>query len=495
MRIPFPVRVFLSYLLVVVVGMLPTYIFLQAKFQQTWYRYEAVRLARLAKRIARLLSEFPPERRLVEVRHLSQAVNERVTYIDEQGRVQYDSVMSDFTQAKDHRDRKEIQKLLGKIKQREAFDPGIVGVEVAIRTSSTTKLDTMYVALRIDPYQQGRKADILRLAMPVQQVRSLLNRLDSIFRNSQAAALSIALLLSLISAIVFMRPLQRILLASKALAEGDYMHPVGGNLGNDEVGDVGRSLEKLAIHLRKRLAIAEATEVLLMQMIRAIPTPLVLFSPEHKVIGMNRSALQWFETKREDAAENLARWASSSAYQSSLALSEETGDGQRVVVPLTEDERDIQGVLYALQHPTQNSFAVFLGDQSGLQRHSHLPLVSDVGSKELAEWVTEALQDSTSALERSLIKLQQPTEWPRVLVVYAEDRPKLALLLLLEGARSRGSQDVLSLQCEVKEREVILTIKSRIPSFVQVLVRMCVEPLGGLLQMEAGECQLILPRA
>ncbi len=493
MRLAFPVKVFLSYLLIVFVGTLPTYLFLEKRFQRSWFAHETKRVALQTQKLATFLSPKSRQHRLVELQIMAQTLNERVTYLNAHGVVLYDSAYSDFRGLGNLLGRQEILRLQGKVLSRESFDPKMEGVGVSRRFSKTLKSDMLYVAIRLQP-TLGSRSDILRLAMPVKSVQHLLDNLIRVFRNSLAAALSVALFLSLLAAVVFMRPLQRILRAARALASGDYMVSIG-KMSGDEVGDVGRAFEELAIDLRKRLAVAGAGETLLIQLIRLIPTGLVLFDEQFRVIGLNRSALRLFETRRESAEENLARWSGTDDYQEALKRADNTGDGQKVSISLPEDERTITGALHAVKHPTSEPFGVFLVNQTEL-RPSHLPLSSDVVVLPLSTLVERAMLRIHAMVEFEQKTLQQPAEWPHVMVAEARGRVGLALTLLIEGAFLHRSQpDKLVLNYDETEGYVVIVMESRIASFVAALVELCVEPLGGLLQREAGECQLVIPKA
>jgi HAMP domain-containing protein len=70
--------------------------------------------------------------------------------------------------------------------------------------------------------------------------------------NAMAVPASVAILFSLVSAVLFVRPLQRVGAMAQNLASGDLgvkvLQPT-----NDEVGDVARVLNQMATELRRRL--------------------------------------------------------------------------------------------------------------------------------------------------------------------------------------------------------------------------------------------------
>lgn len=494
MRVPFPVRVFLSYLLIVIVGTLPTYIFIQTQFPKNWFLFKTKNVAAQAHRLASLLSRYPLNHRLAELRILSKTYNERLTYINSRGIVLFDSAVSKVKQMGNHSTRKEIRLLRGEAAPREAFDPMLKGVGVARRLSKTADQNMLYVAVYTNP-EKGKNSDVLRLAVPLESLNVLISSFLAVFRNSQATALTVALLLSLVAAVVFMRPLQRILAAAQALARGEYNVELG-NMAKDEVGDVGRALEQLAIKLRKRLARADTAKVLLLQLIKSIPTPLVLFGADGQVIGLNASARALFEDDAQSAEHTLSLWSSTADYAQKLTESDDTGEPQKVKLYLPKTEKKVRGLLCALKHPTSKPFAALMGDVTGVAGKKRLPRPEEVTVVEVKSLVDDAVERSKTSYQLAKTSLRVPNEWPNVRLADAKGRLPVSLTLLLEGAiLSPTNQENLSLEYEEEEGKIVFLLNSRVPSFVVALIGQCVEPLGGSIKREAGECQLTLPKA
>ncbi len=494
MRVPFPVRVFLSYLLIVIVGTLPTYIYIQAQFPKNWFSFKTKNVAAQAHRLASLLSHYPLNHRLAELRTLSNTYSERLTYINARGTVLFDSAVSRVKQLENHATRKELRLLREEAAPREDFDPQIKGVGVARRLSKTADQNMLYVAVYLNP-ENGKSSDILRLAVPLESLNVLISSFLAVFRNSQATALSVALLLSLVAAIVFMRPLQRILAAAQALARGEYNVELG-DMAKDEVGDVGRALEQLTLMLRKRLARADTAKVLLLQLIKSIPTPLVLFGSEGQVIGLNPSARSLFEDDAQTAEHTLSLWSSTAEYTQKLTESDDTGQPQKVKLYLPKTEKKVRGLLCALKHPTSKPFAALMGDVTGVKGKKKWPHPEDVTVVDVKSLLDDAVERSKTSYQLAEMNLRVPNEWPNYRLADAKGRLPVAFTLLLEGAiLSPTSQENLSLEYEEEEGKIVFLLNSRVPSFVVALIGQCVEPLGGSIKREAGECQLTLPKA
>jgi HAMP domain-containing protein len=91
-------------------------------------------------------------------------------------------------------------------------------------------------------------------------------------------ALSAAVLLSFVAALVVSRPLRRITDGARAFAAGDFGHPVAVD-SKDELGDAARALVELAGQLRGRLLSSGADRAALHALLDDLPVGVVLFDP------------------------------------------------------------------------------------------------------------------------------------------------------------------------------------------------------------------------
>jgi hypothetical protein len=138
-RIPLPLKLFLSYLLVVSFGAVPTFVYLRARLQQELLGQTTVRLTEEARRLARDLgTRAAPAERLDRVQSLAGLLIDRVTYLSPTGEVLFDSTVSDPAKLPNHLGRPEVQAALGTpIAPTPAFASAVSGAGVAQRISET----------------------------------------------------------------------------------------------------------------------------------------------------------------------------------------------------------------------------------------------------------------------------------------------------------------------------------------------------------------------
>ena len=218
-RIPLPAKVFLSYLLVLAAGAAPTIFYLEGRFRPMLTAEVAAGIAERADLMAQGLARLPAEQRLPEVRRLARMTFDRLTLMDERGRVLFDSRVDDVGQLEGHGGRPEVQVALGHEHPDAVPAEDHPRVAIAQRTSDTTGANSLYAAVALDARSPGH---VLRLAVPLARTHEAADELWGAFRNSQAAALTMAILFSLLALFVLVRPMQRLVAAARALSSGDY---------------------------------------------------------------------------------------------------------------------------------------------------------------------------------------------------------------------------------------------------------------------------------
>jgi HAMP domain-containing protein len=252
LSLPLPAKLFASYLLVVLVGALPTYFYLKQLFINEFMNDAVHRVASHAQLLANFINERSDARaRISELQHLAPTLTERITYIGSNGRTLFDSSIANLHPVENQLIKPEVARALGELPADDSLGAPLPHTGISRRYSETGKIETLYVAVRL-VNDAGVGSDCLRLAIPIAELESLSYVLVRVFRNSQAAAVSSALFLSVLAAVSFMRPLQRLSQAAKSMAAGDYTVQVASD-GGDEISEVGHSLNLLGQQLRRRL--------------------------------------------------------------------------------------------------------------------------------------------------------------------------------------------------------------------------------------------------
>jgi two-component system phosphate regulon sensor histidine kinase PhoR len=182
----------------------------------------------------------------------------RVTLISPEGVVLGDS-QHDPETMENHAGRPEVRQALAS------------GVGKAIRHSATLGRDLCYVALAVE--LGGRPGHVLRLAVPLEDLDAAISELRwRIFGASLVAAF-----LAMVIAYFFSRSFTQRIGRLQAFAEGLVDERVSGSplpTGNDEIGALARSLNRMAVQLRElveRLSVESARlEAILASMVEGV---------------------------------------------------------------------------------------------------------------------------------------------------------------------------------------------------------------------------------
>lgn len=477
MRVPFPFKVFLSYLLVLACGAVPTWIYLQAHLETRLREDAARQLAERLRPLANALAPLDRAQREAKLRSLAPLLPERLTYVDGSGAVLYDSEVTQVAELENHVSRSEIQQALG-----GAAGPlSDLGYGVDSRTSATTGAPSLYVAVRLEA-PSGKGSHVLRLATPTARLDEVSASLSSFFRNSQAGAISVALLLSLISAVVFVLPLRRLRKQARALASGDYTAR-GKSLGNDEIGDVARALQELAFELRRRLAAAEAGSAILAQLLEELDTPAIVFQGDGALVAVNAGGrdLVRHHAHHGDALEDTV------ASLATLPALREAWDQARErceVTPATlalPSGKTLECWVSALERPGQDGYGVLWGArpcQPVLQRTAQVHAVG------LDDLVGQALHE---------LEHEPLPELSAERVATVDDNEAVATRLFLRAVIHAKRK--LELQLKEQPTQLGLEVERKVDGETRATIGRLLRPAGGRIEANGKTTTLWLARA
>ncbi len=273
-RVPLHIKLMVSYLLVVGLVMLPTLVYVRGRLSQDEVQRAQDELSTEARALAERLSEARPEELATRTRLLLAAFPGRLTVVDAEGDVLGDSVQRTGS-LPNHADRPEIQAAL---RQSPAS---------SVRRSATTGQETLYVAFRFPA--EGPARGVVRLSRPMAVVDAAREDVTAILRNAGAAALSVAVLLSLVAALMASRPLRRIAAAAQKLAEGEFGYPLEVRT-RDEIGEVAQAIDSLAAQLKSKLLASGADRATLQALLDDLPVGVVLFDAAQQPERVNEMA-------------------------------------------------------------------------------------------------------------------------------------------------------------------------------------------------------------
>ncbi len=495
-RIPLPLKLFLSYLLVVSFGAVPTFVYLSARLQQELLTQTTIRLTEEARRLARDLgTRADPAVRLDRVQSLASLVIDRVTYLSPTGEVLFDSTEADPAKLPNHLGRPEVQAALGTpIAPIPAYAASVSGAGVAQRVSETTAEESLYAAVRVSSSTDALLG-VVRIATPVRSVDEATTSTMKFARNTQAVAVSLAIGLSVLAAILFVRPLQRVTQVAQRLAAGDFAAAVG-RLNDDEVGDAGRALDEMAVSLRRRMAAAGAGEALISQLVDALAVPCVVFEVDGTVVAINGGARRALRVEGPAAGRRMKELVQSAELARALQKAEHDGDPEPVSLHIATGV-SARGVVHVLKRPGIAPLHVFLADEQLPKEATTLPPSHAVRARALSDVVDEGMRDANVMLAGAGITLDVPAMLPGVLVADCEGRLGNALSAALRGCVPAfgGRQGTLCVGVTVEDTRVRVALDSIPSGDALAAIRPLVEPLGGGIDVNGGEATLWLPKA
>ncbi len=323
MRIPFPAKVFISYIVVVAAGALPTWFYLSDAFEVQLARSFARDAASRVRLLAVMMEETQDNQRPDRLEELSPLFIERVTLIQPKGQVSFDSSVEKLNELDDHSNRNEVRRAQGALPS-AILEEAIKGVGAARRQSRSTGEDTLYVAAAL------KDGSTIRLALPLSRIGALSSRVLGAFRNSVAFSITVAIFLSLVAAVVFSRPLRKIAQRAARISKGDYDgEPLRRSA--DELGDVVRALERITDELSSREAVAEAAISTLEQVVSNLSIPIALLDQDDHLLAASPAAYEWAGDGRT-LAERLSAWTETEEYMTSSQRMRDTFTRQKVSI-------------------------------------------------------------------------------------------------------------------------------------------------------------------
>ncbi|MET0339401.1 MAG: ATP-binding protein [Polyangiales bacterium] len=173
------------------------------------------------------------------VQRLGRAAGARVTMIGTEGQVLADSALSsqELVRAENHGDRPEVREALAH------------GRGSATRHSETVDSDMMYVAV---PFQEGEQRNVMRVAMSLADVESLISHMRWLITGAVLMGLAIAAGMGALASYLASRSLLQLVTRARALAGGER----GERLSmpdSDELGGLAGSFNRMADELDRTL--------------------------------------------------------------------------------------------------------------------------------------------------------------------------------------------------------------------------------------------------
>lgn len=494
-RVSLPIQLLLSYLLVIALGAVPIFLYLQIEMLDELLLSRAQELASQGQRLSQTLSTLHIAERYAVMTQFAVLTGERLSYIGPSGVVLFDSE-ADVQAMENHLARPEVQIATGQLpRPKTGIELALNGVGAARRVSETTRAETLYVALIVPP-PPGRtgSGDVLRLAHRVASLHALSLRTLEFSRNSQAMAVTVAVLLSLVSALIFSRPLQQLVHKATLMAEGDFTVHFEPQR-DDEVGDLAVVLDRLAVELRKRIAGSRSGEAMLAQLVEALTLPVVVVEPDGELIALNGPGRRLLHMGALEIGKIAAELVNQEEFRQARNLAEREGEPEWLELRIqgAPGER-VSCLLHVLKRPGAVSLCALLGSDRSGQYGFVAPDPMSVRPMPLAEMVALSRAQVQACGISQTVHFQ--SSLPQVRVAEVEERLLWGTFLVLSSLRETHGQGELEARFELDPSYVTLELgEATCPAGVVLVIRALWEPIGGFISAADRRVQLRWPRA
>lgn len=481
MRTPLAVKVMFAFVAVILAGALPIRVGLRETLRRASTDTRAAELQARAALVADQLYAVPPEELPAQVRRLTGVLTERVTLINMQGDVLYDSNIVRHLES--HLMRPEVVAALDN------------GAGVAERVSTSDGVRYLYCAVPIRG-PQGNRA-ILRLAAPQIPSDRMTESVVTLVERSTAVSISLALLLSFVAGLAIVRPLRKMRDGATRMAAGELTLTLEVNT-RDELADLARALEAVGAQLRARLATSGSGEALLGQILHAMAQGVVVLNAEGEVRHVNGVARARLGLRGPRESERLTRLLESKVVID--AMKEATRDplGVDIRVPHPVSGEPLDGVVVALRRAEGPPLHALVLDVQPEDATSlpDLPELDEVITVPLRELMDRAMAQIRDELEEANFSFAAPDEWPANTLVDAGGRVEGAVAETLRAAaRGAGNQSSTPLTASVHGQLVCLRLPVSVPAELVATLQPRLSPLGGRVECGTNGVELWLPLA
>ena len=318
MKIPFPLKVFVSYLAILAFVAAPIGLYLSMTFSNELVEHRSIEIIEKTEALQSSLNAMSPQESIAYLQKEAKVYSEDISFFGPKGNTLFSSSKMEVTRLKNP---KKVDRRFYR------------GMEYVIVT-------------RVLPDSQYS----VQLSFPIEKITVLTDRLIGVFRNTLDAAVTLALLFSLLASFVFLRPLRRLVRSANALADGQYDATEKWDR-QDEISDVGRALNALALKIRLKLAGAYAAETIMSQVVENVETCVAIFNNENELVV---SSGKFHELLNGDFLEIMGKWTLSERWEEAQQEAAKSAKG----IPLRWTKKHI-GVdleLHRLEHGNRDPF-------------------------------------------------------------------------------------------------------------------------------------------
>jgi two-component system phosphate regulon sensor histidine kinase PhoR len=210
----------------------------------------------------------------VLVKSLGPKIKSRITIINNQGKVLADSEepREKVLKMENHLTRPEVKAAL-------SGDTGI-----ASRYSSTLKINMLYVAIPLK--DNNETIGILRVALPLLNVQNALFVVRKTVFFSLFFALTLALILGTVVTNSIIKPVNKIIYASRKFSKGDFTHKIILD-SKDEIGELADTLNNMAQSLEDKIREVEIKNQHLVAILESMVEGIIVVDKTSRILSVN----------------------------------------------------------------------------------------------------------------------------------------------------------------------------------------------------------------
>jgi two-component system phosphate regulon sensor histidine kinase PhoR len=272
-------KLFLSYLLIVLIPFLAAERYISSHLKDRLLQQVADRLAKHAFLLKGVIEkEYADRRPSYEldtlVKTMAKDLNERITFIDYEGTVIADTKIApeDLKSIEDHSRRPEFI---------EAFK---TSRGMAIRYSTTLKMDMMYLAVKVA--SRGEFLGVIRVSVPLTQVDSLIRSTEYSLAMAFVLCVFLILILNIFVSRKLSQPVEEVTRAAEEISRGNFdVKARSGETG--ELGALGDSINLMASEIRKRVDEITQEKETLRTILRGMSDGVMVVDPRGEIILTN----------------------------------------------------------------------------------------------------------------------------------------------------------------------------------------------------------------
>jgi two-component system phosphate regulon sensor histidine kinase PhoR len=274
-------------------------------------------------------SEAPLAESASEISELARKLGFRVTLIDADGVVLYDSSQPAET-LENHRNRAEvIAALEGKIGR-------------SSRTSTSVGTELFYIAIPNEGLERG--VAVVRLAVPLKSIDQYTQDLIRIVLIVAVLGITGALLLGYRWIFSIMRPIKEMSAATKRIASGFYDEKIYVGAG-DELGELARNFNTMSEELKTKLDETDAQNTQMNAILSSMLNPVIAVDRDLRILFINGSAARIFGAEGLEAKGRfILDFVRNSSVVESLTGLMRTNEPTVREIELTAAGRDIYNV-------------------------------------------------------------------------------------------------------------------------------------------------------